>query len=527
MSYASVTFLLLFCALLLFYFLLPRKAQWVVLLIFSLTLYFLFSTRLPVYLCVTALITFAASSVMDLISKKTENRLESSDNLSREEKKAVRGAGKKKEKALLITAVVLNLSLLAVFKYTPDVGSVLARTGVIADTGRFNLLLPLGISFYTFQSLGYLIDLYRRKTSYEKNFFRLLLFLCYFPQLIEGPINRHAELAPQLSAYHNFSFERFKKGSFLTLWGFFKKMVIADNLAMIINLTRNNVDSYDGFQLFFAMLLFGIQLYADFSGYMDIVTGLSDILGIGIAENFKRPYFSRSVTDFWRKWHMSLCTWFRDYVFYPVYMSKGSMNLGKKLRSNGHRTAAKNVPTFLATILVWFLTGLWHAMSGPEIAWGVCNGLIMISALQFRPQYLKINGILHIKTESAIWKLFQMVRTYVIMTFLNYMSEFSSLTEIFHYTGKIASSLLPHYFRPAYLFPGLADRGILVMVAVLIAPVLLLLYSVYEEKGKSVIARITSSHWLIQTGVGIFLIIYIISFGSLNNSAGAFMYAQY
>lgn len=532
MTFLSFGFILLFTLLAVLYFLLPQKFQWPLLLIFSYAFYFLASEKLPIYILITTVITYFSVRGIQFFKDKADLQIKSNPNISKDDKKLLRAKSDKKRKALLIIALCLNLGILCVFKYTDflfsNVSTILNSLGVHTAQKQFNLLLPLGISFYTFQSTGYIIDVYRKQAVAEKNFFKTALFVSYFPQIIEGPIGRFGKLAPQLFSEHRFSFDRTKKAVFLILWGFFQKLVIADNLAPMINEISSNYLNYSGLTICIGMLLYGIQLYTDFSGYMDIAMGFSKILGIDLARNFNRPYFSHNLAEFWRRWHISLCSWFKDYLFYPIFMSKKSMNLAKKLRSKGHKTAATNVPTFIAMAIVWFLTGLWHGACWTEIVWGFSNGLIMIFSQQFKHTYENINTKLHIKKDALSWRILQVIRTYILITLLNFICEFSTLGDSIKSFSRIFTNPLPSSLSIASLLPVIVDNGIIILGVLFISCVLLFLHSLYEEKKGSVCEAICQRGWILQSVVLLVLIFSILLFsGSSSGLTGGFMYAQF
>ncbi len=531
MTITSVSFVLFFVVLSMCYFCFHKKAQWPILLLFSYIFYFFVGEQLPIYIMATTAVTYFATVFMCRIKKNTDLVISANGDISKEEKKELRKKTDKKRKIVLVTALFINIGLLSVFKYTgillEGIANVSGSFGIKIGPENFDLILPLGVSFYTFQSVGYMIDVYRKKVEAEKNFFKVALFVSYFPQIIQGPIGRFDALAPQLFAQHKFSFVEFKKGVMLILWGMLKKLVIADNLSPLTHEMTVNYSSYEGMQILIGITLFGIQLYADFSGYMDIVSGFSDVLGIKIAENFKRPYLSKNVTEFWRRWHMSLCFWFRDYVFYSIFMSKRMMNLAKKLRTKGYKTAAKNIPTYIAMIVVWFLTGLWHNLNGPQIFWGLANGLIMICAIQFKPGYEKVARMLHIRNESNFWDFIKIIRTYFIMTLLNFFSEFPTLTDIVDCVKCLFTRIIPSTISLSYLLPKTVDIGIVGIIMTFGACMLLLMNSIYEEKHGSVIEKICSKNWLLQLITYIGLFFTIILFGGLTENSGGFMYAQF
>lgn len=532
MALLSFRFLLFFVVLLTVYFWLPKKYQWVILLLSSYAFYYLVSEKLPVYLLITTVVTYAAAVCIQTCIDSTDDEIRSREKISKTEKKSLKAQCAKRCKVILIVAVCINLGMLGVFKYADFVvssaSSALSSFGVDAKLPHLNLLLPLGISFYTFQSIGYIFDVHRKKVTAEKNFLKVALFVSYFPQIIEGPIGRFDALAPQLFAEHKFSFERLKRAAFFVIWGLMKKMVIADNIAPMTNEIIKYYTSYSGITIFIGMILFGIQLYADFSGYMDIVMGLSCVMGIDLAQNFKRPYFSRSLAEFWRRWHISLCSWFKDYLFYPISTSKTCINISKKLRAKGHKKAAKNIPVFIAMAVVWFFTGLWHSADWVEILWGVSNGLIMIFSLQFKDKYRSLNKKLGINPDSVVWKMIQVCRTYLLVTFLNFICEFDNLSDAIKSFSQIVAYPIPCEISLSSFLPRLAANGIPGIIAVFVACIILFSHSLYEEKKGSFIDDLLKKKWTLQAFVMIALVFYLLIFGDITRElSGGFMYAKY
>lgn len=529
MTFLSFSFLLFFLALALLYYLLPKKCQWVILLCGSYLFYYLASDKLPVYMLLTTGVIYGGTMWIGRLDLHLKQTIAANAELSRDEKKALKKAAERKRRAVLIAVLCINFGLLAVFKYLPSaVRAAQTLLHLSAGTNGLRLLLPLGISFYTFQSTGYIVDVYRKQVEPERNFFKTALFVSYFAQIVQGPIGRFKDLAPQLFAQRSFSFERVKEGIMLILWGFMKKTVVADNLAPMVTDVAANSAAYGGFQLFLSMCFYGVRLYADFSGYMDIAIGFSKILGIDLAPNFKRPYFSTSVTEFWRRWHISLCQWFRDYVFYSLITSKGFQTIGKKLRAKNHRKAATNIPAFIATIIVWFLTGLWHEASAREICWGLLNGIIMVAGLQFKDLYAAIRKELHISENARWFRVFQMLRTFLLMSALNFMCEFPSVSAFFQSVARFFSSPLPAAFGPAYLLPKTIDAGLFKIGGMALGMLAMFVYSVIEEKRGAVFPKLCRRHWLLQTAVVLALFFAVLLFdGSSADLTAGFMYAQF
>ena len=269
--------------------------------------------------------------------------------------------------------------------------------------------------------MGYIIDVYREKTEAERNPFKLLLFVSFFPQIIQGPISIYDQLAKQLYEPHDFDFTRVKHGMELILWGLFKKLVIADRAVTAITAVTASYDSYGGTTLTFTILLYAIQLYADFSGGIDISRGVAQILGIDLIDNFKRPYFSRSINEYWRRWHISLGAWLKNYLFYPVAMSNLFINASKKMKGTRFgKTAAgahiaKVLPTSVASLIVFLVVGVWHGASWKYVAFGAWNGLIIMVSILLQPLFDGAKKKLHIRDANPLFILFQMLRTFLIV----------------------------------------------------------------------------------------------------------------
>ena len=266
---------------------------------------------------------------------------------------------KESSKKFLIFAIAVNLGILFVFKYlgfSCQIVNYIIGSLHLKPIETINLILPIGISFYTFQTLSYVIDVYRQEIKAEKHFGIYATFVSFFPQLVAGPIERSGNLLPQIKEKHVFDIEKARYGIWLIVWGVFKKVIVADNLAVFVDQVYGDVYNYSGFSLVLATLFFTFQIYCDFSGYSDIARGSANLFGIELMENFKSPYFSESVKDFWSRWHISLSSWFRDYLYIPM---------------GGNRVGTiRNCFNVLVTFLV---SGLWHGASWNFVIWGGCT----------------------------------------------------------------------------------------------------------------------------------------------------------
>ena len=282
---------------------------------------------------------------------------------------------------------------------------------------RFDLgvLIPLGISFYTFQTAAYIIDLYRSKIEADRNILKFALFVSFFPQMVQGPISRYDQLAGQLYEGHALTYKNLTYGAQLMLWGFFKKLVIADRAAILVNQVFDNYGDYQGGVVFVALLFYTIQIYGDFSGGIDIARGAARMLGIDMTHNFMRPYFSDSISEFWRRWHMSLSFWCRDYIFFTISLSKTFGKLGKSLRKVLGDRIGKLFPVLVAQMATFLTIGLWHGAEFKYIAYGLYNGGIIILGLLLEPYLKKLISLLHINVESAGWKVFRVLRTFFLI----------------------------------------------------------------------------------------------------------------
>ena len=315
MAFISLKFIIFIAVVVLVYFLVPKKARWFVLLTASYTFYFISSRYLILILFSGTLITFLTAKAMDRIEQDGQKHIKELE-LKSKEKKAYKEQIKKRKKAVLTIGIILVLGTLIFLKYYNFfASSVNTVSHVERGLPILNLLLPLGISFYTLQAIAYMIDIYRNKYRADTNLPQFMLFMSFFPQIVQGPIARHDHLAHQLYEGHDFDYKRMTFGVQLIMWGFFKKLVIADRLNIMTSIIFTEYRNYHGMMIFLTTAAYGIQVYADFSGGVDIARGFAQIVGIELEPNFNQPYFATSIEDFWRRWHMTLGHWMRDYIF--------------------------------------------------------------------------------------------------------------------------------------------------------------------------------------------------------------------
>lgn len=400
-SFISFYFILFVFMLVAIYYIIPLKKRWIVLLIGSLGFYSIAGVEALITVLLTSVIIWCAARCIANTDK---------------EKKMQR-------KVYLFGAIIIVIGVLIFSKcYT-------------LFKWNFGYIIPLGISYYTFSAVGYLVDVYWGKDEAEDNFLKLTLFLLFFSKILQGPISKHTNLGKQLSLGHEFDYKKFCYGIQCAIWGYFKKMVVADRIAIITNQIFGNYENYGGAILFLGMLLAAMQLYCDFSGCMDIAGGVSQMFGIELEQNFNHPFFSRSGAEFWQRWHMTLSGWFKDYLFLPVSRSKMVKNLSKVVGKKWGATARKNTIILISSFVVWMVTGLWHGSGLPYIVWGIYWYIVINSSTLLSKQYGIILKKLKINTECFGWKLFQMVRTYLIFSFGRILTIPNDLSV----TGKIVA----------------------------------------------------------------------------------------
>ena len=349
MIFTSLKFLVFAALTLAGYFVLPKKLRWAWITALSVYFYLCAGLKYGVFLLISTLTVWLCGLFL------------------------------KKGRWVLILTLTVNLGLLAVLKYAAfAVTNLNLLPFVSLPVPAF--AAPLGVSFYTFLSVSYVTDVYREVAQPQRNPFKLLLWLSFFPHVTQGPIDRWGALAPQLFEGHSFDYDRCASGLRRALWGFFEKLVIADRLGMLVDPIFAAPNSYGGGKVALAIVAYAIQIYADFAGYMDIACGLCEVMGIRLGENFDAPYFSASVPEFWRRWHMTLGSFFRDYLFYPVLRSGWMQRLKKRVSKRKNRKKADKLATVIALALVWTATGVWHGSAWHYIAWGMYYGVLIIAS---------------------------------------------------------------------------------------------------------------------------------------------------
>jgi D-alanyl-lipoteichoic acid acyltransferase DltB (MBOAT superfamily) len=374
-------------------------------------------------LCVaaTCLTSWYAGVRIDRLSKRQAARL-ADENLSPSEAKALRLKTKSGKRRWLIAGILVNVGILAVTKYSgflaQNLNAVSRFFGLSFTASGFDLALSLGISFYTFKALSYMTDLYRgKKTRTAGSLAQVALFVSFFPELVQGPISRYSDLSPGLFAGRIPSRDAFWEGLRRILFGFFKKLVVADRLLPAVVVLTGSPEVFKGAYVLLAMYFYAIVLYADFTGGIDITIGAAKLLGVDVTENFNRPFYSKSIAEYWRRWHITMGAWFKDYLFYPLSASGVMLKLIKPAGRIFGKRAGVRVPVYIVTTILWFTTGLWHGASLNFIAWGLTNGAVIIVSQELSPLYKRFHARFAF-SETAAYGAFQIARTFCLMSFI-------------------------------------------------------------------------------------------------------------
>lgn len=525
MPFTTLPYIGFFAALFFAYYAIPKRFQWWLLLAGSMVFYGYSSPVYLLLLWVTILVTYVGTRGVTALYESRDAYLKANNaTLDREAKKAYRAGVEKKAVWMMTGTVVFLLATLGVFKYAQfaidNCFAAIGWFGVKLSSPTLDIILPVGLSFYAFQTIGYCVDVYREEVSAEKNLLKHALFVSYFPQILQGPIGRYGSLAPQLTSEHAFDYAQVKLGIQRVAWGVFKKLMIANAMAHKIDPVWTNVGDYTGFVCWMAILTgYAIQLYADFSGYMDIACGCSQMLGVRIDENFNLPYFAKNVPDFWRRWHMTLSSWFKDYLFYPLLRSDWNGNLRKKLFGNKYLSSV--IPTSLALLVVWFATGLWHGASWGYVAWGLYYGFFMILNMAIQPLCDRLHAAFPRLTGSKAYALMQMLRTFFIVCIgygLFKPADLSASCALFssmcHWSGEGLRSLRLFVTDALPMWAGL-----LAMLAVDV---------VHYWKGDGVLRGwIAKRGWVIRVAIYVIALFCVINFGVFGDRYNQFEYFKF
>ena len=476
MLFNSFHFLVFFIIVTSLYFLTPYQKRWFILLISSCYFYMTF---VPIYILILGF-----TIVIDYFSAIY---IENSEG--------------KKRKRFFIISLIANISVLAIFKYynflNQNFSFLINTLGFINPIPYLSILLPVGLSFHTFQSISYTIEVYRGNQKAERHFGIYSLYVMFYPQLIAGPIERPQNLLHQFKEKYDFEYNRVVDALKLILWGLFKKLVIADRLAIYVNTVYNNPEQHNGNTFFLATIFFAFQIYCDFSGYSDIAIGTANFMGFKLMKNFNHPYFSRNMSEFWSRWHISLSTWFKDYLYVSFGGNRVSIHL-----------------MYLNLFLVLLISGLWHGANWTYIICGAIHGFYLVFAIITKEFRKKINVLIGIEKIPWLNKLLKVIITFMLTCFAWIFFRANNVTEAFIIIKKI------------FTFSGVVFiENPSMMIYSFLGIFILLFVEIKDEFyiGKYYFFRNTS--WIIRNLSYAFLIITILLIGVFDG--GEFIYFQF
>lgn len=514
LSFTSLYFPIFLLVVILLYYVFPKKYRYLVLLLASLVFYIVMSWKSVFFIAFTTLSIYGLSLLITR-NKNKENQylLDNKETLTKEDKKAYKAKNKRIRKTFLILGILSNIIALAVMKYLNFfIGNINVVMSWFHSTNRLglvNIFLPLGISFYTFQAIGYIVDVYWNKFPAEKNILKFSLFLTFFPKVMQGPILRYDDKDLSLYEGHDFKYDNITQGFVRMAWGYFKKLVIADTLMSYLSVVFADVTTMSGFEALATVLIIFVQDYCDFSGYMDIAIGMAMCMGIKLPENFNHPYFAKGIDEYWRRWHMTLGAWFKDYVFIPLSVSKFSLWLGKKSKKL-FKNFGKKIPGIFGLIVVWFLTGLWHGASWNYVLWGLYFGIIIIIGIIFEPLVLWIYKKLHINYDCLPLNIWRHIRTLILLAIGKLFFMANSIQDVFFIIGRMFTTYNNSVNPNLSSVPGPVS-----MVLVLLLSIIVLVVDIIQERHPetSFIDKLNRKPIVLRWGLYIGLVVAIIWFG--------------
>jgi len=488
MLFNSIDFLLFFPFVTILYFLLPHRARWVWLLVSSYYFYMCWNAKYALLIAASTLITYASGL---LIQKAPRHK-----------------------KLWVALSFLSNLAILFFFKYfgffLDNLSALTSVLGITFKRPAIDVVLPVGISFYTFQALSYTVDVYRGDVEPERNPFKYALFVSFFPQLVAGPIERSKNLLHQVSERHTFDPDRVRDGLLLMLWGMAEKIVLADRVSFLVTYVYDNYAALPGAATVLATVLFAVQIYCDFAGYSDIAIGAAQVMGFSLMENFRRPYLAKSAAEFWHRWHISLSTWFRDYLYIP-------------LGGNRKGTARKYF-----NVMVTFLTsGLWHGASWNFVVWGGLNGAYQVAGGLLAPARERICAALHIKKDRLFWRCVRVVFTFCMIDFAWLFFRAGSL--------RTALDMIVHTAAD-FRFSGITGDALYTLglsqpdfTVALIAIAVLVLSDLLRERFGSLRDRLTAMPLPVRWAVYLAGVLLVMTFGIYGPgySESQFIYFQF
>ena len=533
MTITSFTFLGFVLATLIVYRSFPVKKQWWVLLAASIIFYLSFSIGGIFVMIGTSLLTYFSGIMVQKQKDKHYAWLkENKKNADKETRKAKKAFYQKRQKLIVAGTVAVTIGILFICKYY---GVLATRFNGLFNTSLWtaeNILLPLGISYYSLQLIGYLVDVNRDIIPAERNPLKVILYGGFFLSIMQGPFNRYNDLMPQICAEkrQKLTYVNFKFAVLKITGGYIKKLCIADQVGIIANEVFTNYNNYSGLGILLGIVCFAIQLYADFSGYMDIVIGIGQLFGINMPENFRQPFFSRNMSEFWKRWHITLGFWLQDYVFFPLLKSSLFKRIGKSITGKLGKDAGRRIPTYIGLFILWTLIGAWHGAGFNYVfGVGILQFLYIFLGEICDPIFEKIKKLLHINDKKLYWHIFQSVRTTALMmlawVFFNSKSFMQALRMI---RNIFVVPRLGQFFAPFYS-EAVNGNYLRNTIFFFFCIVVILFADLLHEKGKSLRTIICDRPYPIRLAFYLILAFTLIIFGAYGNQyvASDFIYFKF
>ena len=484
MLFNSIQFAVFFPIAVLVYFIIPYRFRNIWLLVTSYFYYMCWRKEYALLMLSSTLITYLSALFME-------------------------GRSLGAKKAAVAVSFILNLSILGFFKYFhfffDSLDFLVDKAGGHLDKPAFDVLLPVGISFYIFQALSYTMDVYRGEVKCEKNFLKYALFVSFFPQLVAGPIERSKNLLSQFDERHEFEYKRVRDGLFRMLWGFFLKLVLVARLSVIVDLIYGNSADCTGYQLMLGTFFFALQIYCDFSGYSEIAIGAAKVLGFTLMENFRQPFFATSCKELWNRWHISLNTWFRDYLYFPLGGSRKGV-----------------FRKYVNLMIVFAVSGLWHGAAWTFVVWGVLSGLFQVFGDLLRPLRKRLRELLHIGEKNPVLYVLSVIMTFMFFCISLVFFRSQSMEQALFIMKSIFTAF--DFGSVITTSPASLGLGVFHLAILIFSLIILFAVDLYKEKGY-IFTGIFARRPLVRWGFYYMLVTLIIL--SANFGAEEFIYFRF
>jgi alginate O-acetyltransferase complex protein AlgI len=503
MIFNSYVFILFFVAVVSLYFSIPHKYRWIPLLGAS---YYFYMCWKPEYVIILAGATLVDYWIAPVMAKTSTPIV---------------------RKRFLILSLFLNVGVLFLFKYFNFFGesleALLSRFNIMVNMPSFRLLLPVGISYYTFKKISYIVDVYRGHREPETHLGKFALYVSFFPELAAGPIDRSGDLLPQFHQHHHLEYERVINGLKLIVWGMFKKVVVADRLAVFVDQVYNRPFDYQGISLAAATLFFSIRIYADFSGYTDMAIGIGQVMGFRLADNFNRPYFAKSITEFWRRWHISFTTWLRDYLFLPIAYA-----VSRKIKTPAlWHIKGESWAYVTGTMVTMLLCGLWHGAGWTFVVWGGLHGLYLVISFATRKTRKKLRKKFIKPFLKKPYRFLRVLFTFSVVSFLWVFFRANSLSDAAYIASRIfnprdwAAFTLEKEWLKTTILMGHSKQEFL--IAVLAVVFMLLVHAIQQHEGMR--RMLSQKPLILRWALYILLTLAVMNLGQVKEIP--FIYAEF